>query len=69
MVVFHFPCIEAGRVKPLCGVVHARVDWTTAPDKVTCPRCSTLLRESNGTDRLPPRGAPTPGDRATSSTR
>jgi hypothetical protein len=39
----HFPFIEAGRPKPLCAAPHASLDWTTAPEKVTCPRCRQLL--------------------------
>lgn len=66
MVEFHFPYIEAGRVKPVCGAVHAHVDWTTAPDKVTCPRCRVLLRSTDGGDRRPPRAA-MPGDESVSA--
>jgi hypothetical protein len=46
MMTIHFPCIEAGRVRPACGGVRATLDWTTAPDKVTCQRCRTILLES-----------------------
>jgi hypothetical protein len=60
MMSVHFPCIEAGLVRSLCGAVHAHVDWTTTPDKVTCPRCRMLLLSSDGVDprpRRPPRAA------------
>jgi hypothetical protein len=53
MMDIHFPCIEAGRVRSACGVVHAHVAWTTSPDKVTCPRCRTLLHDSDDEE---PRG-------------
>jgi hypothetical protein len=54
MMPIHFPCVEAGRVRPVCGVVHAHVEWTTAPAKVTCPRCKTLLRSSDPGERRGP---------------
>jgi hypothetical protein len=40
----HFPNIEAGRVRALCGDVRSKPDWTTKFDAVTCPRCLRLIR-------------------------
>jgi hypothetical protein len=55
MIFFHFPCVEGGLVRSLCGAVHAHVNWTTVTDKVTCPRCRTLLQASDGAVPLPRR--------------
>jgi hypothetical protein len=57
MLAIHFPYIEAGRVRPVCGGLRANVEWTTAPEKVTCPRCKTLLRSSDSTYERSPRRA------------
>ena len=55
MVAIHFPCMEAGRVRPVCGAARGHVDWTTAPEKVTCPRCRALVSSSEGDERHGPR--------------
>ena len=39
----HFPFIEAGRVRPICGEPRMEADWTTKPHVVTCPHCQKLL--------------------------
>ena len=39
----HFPFIEAGRVRPICGEPRTEFDWATKPHVVTCPHCQKLL--------------------------
>ncbi len=42
-MTIHFPFIEAGRVRPICGEPRTEFDWTTKPHVVTCPHCHRLL--------------------------
>lgn len=53
----HFPYVEAGRVRPVCGAIHTHAEWTTAPDRVTCRRCLALLQSSDVPERFGPRPA------------
>jgi len=39
----HYPFIEAGHVRSLCGEPHSKNAWTTKTGAVTCPRCHRLL--------------------------
>ena len=56
-VTIHYPYIEAGRPRPLCGAARANLDWTTAAGKVTCVRCRELLRRSESAEPPRARGA------------
>ena len=58
----HYPCIEAGRVTPLCGGAHVHLEWTTAAEKVSCWRCRELLRRSEAAELAQPRGGSAGGD-------
>jgi hypothetical protein len=39
----HFPFIEGGPVKAICGEWRPKLDWTTNQHAVTCARCHRLL--------------------------
>ena len=51
----HFPFMEAGRVRPICGEPRMEADWTTNPNAVTCPHCHRLLCMEPLTARFPTR--------------
>jgi len=42
-MAIHFPFVEAGRVRSLCGEPRSKNAWTTKQDAVTCPLCHRLL--------------------------
>ena len=60
----HFPFIEAGRVRPICGEPRTEFDWATKPHVVTCPHCHQLLsmEAEPQNARSPARPRIVPGD-------
>lgn len=42
-MLLHFPFVETGPVRPLCGERQSKNAWTTSYGAVTCPRCLALL--------------------------